>query len=142
MSAREGKSSRDSHSIDMADSGGTEGEISLNRRSFIAALAGAGAAGLQLGCGLFEGEGGLASIVSVDNPLAAYPQRGWESIYRDQYRYDRSFTWVCAPNDTHMCRMRAFVRNGVIVRMEQNYDVQKYADLYGNRATEDRKSVV
>ncbi len=136
MSAREGKSSRDYHSIDMADSGGTEGEISLNRRSFVAALAGAGAAGLQLGCGLFEGEGGLASIVSVDNPLAAYPQRDWESIYRDQYRYDRSFTWVCAPNDTHMCRMRAFVRNGVIVRMEQNYDVQKYADLYGNHATE------
>lgn len=110
-------------------------KVELNRRTFVAALAGAGAAGLQLGCGLFDGAGGLGSIVSVDNPLAAYPDRNWESVYRDQYRYDRSFTWVCAPNDTHMCRMRAFVRNGVIVRMEQNYDVQRYGDLYGNRAT-------
>ena len=107
----------------------------LSRRTFIAALAGAGAAAVQMGCGYFEGGGGLASIVAVDNPLAAYPDRGWESVYRDQYRFDRSFTWICAPNDTHMCRMRAFVRNGVIVRMEQNYDVEKYGDLYGNRST-------
>ncbi|MFQ5742952.1 MAG: molybdopterin-dependent oxidoreductase, partial [Acidobacteriota bacterium] len=107
----------------------------MNRRSFLAALAGAGAAGVQLGCGLFEGAGGLTNIIAVDNPLAAYPDRDWESVYRDQYRVDRSFTWVCAPNDTHMCRMRAFVRNGVIVRMEQNYDVQNYGDLYGNRST-------
>ena len=107
----------------------------LNRRTFLAALAGAGAAGVQLGCGFFDGDGGLGSIVAVDNPLAAYPDRDWEEIYRDQYRYDRSFTWICAPNDTHMCRMRAFVRNGVIVRMEQNYDVDKYGDLYGNRST-------
>ncbi|HJO05048.1 MAG TPA: molybdopterin-dependent oxidoreductase [Acidobacteriota bacterium] len=114
----------------------TDDSAHLNRRSFLAALAGAGAAGVQLGCNPFEGAGGFDSIVAVDNPLAAYPDRNWESIYRDQYNYDRSFTWVCAPNDTHMCRMRAFVRNGVIVRMEQNYDVQKYGDLYGNRSTE------
>ncbi len=113
----------------------SDGNLGMNRRSFLAALAAAGTAGVQLGCGLFDGAGGLSSIVTVDNPLSAYPDRDWESIYRDQYRYDRSFTWVCAPNDTHMCRMRAFVRNGVIVRMEQNYDVQRYGDLYGNRAT-------
>ncbi len=107
----------------------------LNRRTFLAALAGAGAVGVQLGCGLFEGGGGLASTVSIDNPLAGYPDRDWESVYRDQYRVDRSFTWICAPNDTHMCRLRAFVRNGVIVRTEQNYDVDKYGDLYGNRST-------
>src|SRR5690606_23439923 len=78
--------------------------------------------------------GGLTPIASID-PLAHYPDRGWESIYRDQYRYDRSFTWVCAPNDTHMCRMRAYVRNGVMIRAEQNYDVDRYGDIYGNRAS-------
>ncbi|MDP6361481.1 MAG: twin-arginine translocation signal domain-containing protein, partial [Planctomycetota bacterium] len=26
------------------------------------------------------------------NPLAAYPERDWEKIYRDQYRYDDSFS--------------------------------------------------
>lgn len=117
------------------DAPGCDSRLDLSRRSFLVALTGAGAAALQSGCGLFDGAGGLSSIVSVDNPLAAYPNRDWESIYRDQYKYDRSFTWICAPNDTHMCRMRAFVRNGVIVRSEQNYDVDKYGDLYGNRAT-------
>ncbi|CAG0935936.1 nitrate reductase / nitrite oxidoreductase, alpha subunit [Thermoflexales bacterium] len=77
----------------------------------------------------------LLQPISVTNPLAAYPARDWEKIYRDQYRYDSSFTYVCSPNDTHACRLRAFVRNGIILRSEQNYDVDKYADLYGNTAT-------
>ncbi len=77
----------------------------------------------------------LQPVVEVGNPLESYPDRTWEGIYRDQYRYDRSFTFVCSPNDTHHCRMRAFVRNGVVVRIEQNYDIQRYADLYGNKAT-------
>ena len=59
------------------------------------------------------------------NPLGGYPERGWESIYRDQYRYDSSFTYVCSPNDTHACRLRAFVRNGIILRSETNYDVER-----------------
>ena len=77
----------------------------------------------------------LAPIEGISNPLEHYPSRRWESIYRDQYHYDRSFTWICAPNDTHMCRLRAFVRNGVMVRAEQNYDHDRCGDLYGNTAT-------
>jgi nitrate reductase alpha subunit len=73
--------------------------------------------------------------VSVENPLGIYPDRDWERVYLDQYRYDSTFTWVCAPNDTHMCRLRAFVRNGVILRSEQNYDHDRCGDLYGNKAT-------
>jgi nitrate reductase alpha subunit len=34
-----------------------------------------------------------------------------------------------------MCRVRAFERNGVVTRLEQNYDHQNYKDLYGNQAT-------
>lgn len=77
----------------------------------------------------------LLEPVNVQNPLADYPDRGWEEIYRNQYAYDSSFTYVCSPNDTHACRLRAFVRNGVILRSETNYDVDKYSDLYGNTAT-------
>ena len=77
----------------------------------------------------------LLEPIIVDNPLAAYPDRNWESVYRDQYRYDSSFTYVCSPNDTHACRLRAFVRNGIILRAETNYDVERYSDLYGNTAT-------
>jgi len=79
--------------------------------------------------------GALAPIPDIGNPLSYYPNRGWESIYLDQYRYDRSFSWVCAPNDTHMCRMRAFVRNGIVIRSEQNYDNDRVGDLYGNKAS-------
>jgi nitrate reductase alpha subunit len=73
--------------------------------------------------------------VSVDNPLGVYPSRKWEEVYRDQYRYDRAFSWVCAPNDTHNCLMRAFVRNGVVIRSEQAYEGGKCKDLYGNTDT-------
>src|SRR2546425_2158594 len=77
----------------------------------------------------------LQPVIEVGNPLGEYPDRSWERVYHDQYRYDSSFTYICTPNDTHACRVRAFVRNGVVMRVEQNYDHQTYEDLYGNRGT-------
>jgi nitrate reductase alpha subunit len=77
----------------------------------------------------------LLAPINVDNPLAGYPNRDWEAAYRNQYSYDSTFTYVCSPNDTHACRLRAFVRNGIILRSETNYDVGNYKDLYGNQAT-------
>ncbi len=107
----------------------------LSRRDFIkrSGLAGAGLAAAQMLPLRF-----LQAQTSADefgNPLAFYPNRGWEKIYRDQYSYDHSFSWVCAPNDTHNCRVTAHVRHGVIVRMGEHYDVGTYADLYGNKAS-------
>src|SRR2546429_2202124 len=77
----------------------------------------------------------LQPVIEVGIPLGEYPDRSWERVYHDQYRYDSSFTYICAPNDTHECRVRAFVRNGVVMRVEQNYDHQTYEDLYGNRGS-------
>src|SRR4029078_6005511 len=76
----------------------------------------------------------LQPVIEVGNPLGDYLDRSWERVYHDQYRYDSSFTWVRSPNDTHACRIRAFVRNGVGMRAEQNYDHQSKDDLYGNPA--------
>ncbi len=105
----------------------------FSRRDFLK-VAGATGAGVAV-----LGQAGLAlrrlSPVSIDDPLAAYPDRDWERVYRDQYHYDSSFTYVCSPNDTHACRFRAFVRNGVVMRTEANYDVARYADQLGNTAT-------
>jgi nitrate reductase alpha subunit len=78
----------------------------------------------------------LVPVAQQGNPLASYPNRGWEQVYRDQYAYDDSFTWVCAPNCTHMCRMRAFVKNGIVLRSEPAYESGKVQDLYGNQATQ------
>ncbi|MBT5307235.1 MAG: molybdopterin-dependent oxidoreductase [Candidatus Scalindua sp.] len=73
----------------------------------------------------------LKPAVEVDNPLDSYPDRNWEDVYRNQYKYDRSFAFVCSPNDTHQCRVRAFVRNEVVIRVEQDYEHQNYGDLEG-----------
>lgn len=74
-------------------------------------------------------------IENIENPLAYYPDRDWEKIYRDQYKYDSTFSWVCSPNDTHACRVLAFVRNGIVIRLGAEYNYQTYKDLYGNNAT-------
>jgi len=92
----------------------------------------------SLGAFLFSNEVTLWAFEAdptIENPLAHYPNRDWENIYRDQYRYDSKFSWVCSPNDTHACRVTAMVRNGIAVRMGNTYDYQKYTDIYGNKAT-------
>src|SRR3989338_8471200 len=106
----------------------------MTRRKFLKA------AGI-MGAGLFISSyapdlWALELIENVENPLAYYPNRNWEEIYRDQYRYDRTFSWVCSPNDTHACRVLAYVRNGIVVRLGSEYDYQNYRDLYGNKATQ------
>ncbi|MBM4421726.1 MAG: molybdopterin oxidoreductase, partial [Chloroflexi bacterium] len=74
-------------------------------------------------------------VVSPGNPLRQAPERGWEQIYRDQFREDSSFVFTCAPNDTHNCLLRAHVKNGVVVRISPSYGYGKATDLYGNTAS-------
>ncbi len=105
--------------------------MSLSRRGFLKGCLAAGS-GAAIGSGA---KLWAFKPVDVDNPLAAYPDRDWEKIYRDQYRYDSTFSWVCSPNDTHSCRCLAYVRNGVITRLGSEYNNDTYADLYGNHAT-------
>ena len=108
----------------------------ITRREFLAAAAAGGTVGVAA-LVLAGRQSPLALLEPVDvvDPLGAYPDRTWESVYRDQYRYDRTFRFVCSPNDTHSCRLSAVVRNGVVMRTEQAYDVARYSDLYGNSAT-------
>jgi nitrate reductase alpha subunit len=106
------------------------GAHGMDRRTFLRWL-GAGTTALELGL-----PGRLLASADPDqNPLAGAVARDWERIYRDQYRYDRMFDWVCSPNDTHACRVRAYVRNDIVTRLGSTYDYQTYGDLYGNRAT-------
>ncbi|MFO0972106.1 MAG: molybdopterin-dependent oxidoreductase [Phycisphaerae bacterium] len=108
-----------------------DGWVNASRREFLESgvVLAAGSAVLGLPLRL------LAARPDVGNPLAGYPARDWEKIYRDQYHYDHTFPWVCSPNDTHACRVKAYVRNGVIVRLGTQYDYQTYRDLYGHSAT-------
>jgi nitrate reductase alpha subunit len=78
---------------------------------------------------------GFKFVPEIKNPLEFYPNRDWEKIYRDQFRYDSSFTFLCAPNDTHNCLLRAYVRNGVVVRIGPTYGYNEARDLYGNKVS-------
>ncbi len=74
-------------------------------------------------------------IGPVENPLAAYPNRDWESVYRDLYRPDSSYHYLCAPNDTHGCLLKANVKNGVAVYADPSYGYHLASDIYGNTAS-------
>ena len=74
-------------------------------------------------------------MVATDNPLDTYPSRDWEKIYRDMASYDSWFTFLCAPNDTHNCLLKAYVKNGVVVYIGPTYGYGKATDIYGNQAS-------
>ncbi|OGX33070.1 MAG: molybdopterin oxidoreductase [Omnitrophica WOR_2 bacterium RIFCSPLOWO2_02_FULL_50_19] len=77
----------------------------------------------------------LKFIPEVDNPLEFYPNRDWEKIYRSQFKHDSTFHFLCAPNDTHNCLLRAYVKNGIITRIGPSYGYGKAKDIYGNQAS-------
>ena len=106
--------------------------MTVSRRSFLKATA--AITGVALATDVL-GLQGFKFVPEIKNPLEFYPSRDWEKIYRDQFRYDSSFTFLCAPNDTHNCLLRAYVRNGVIVRIGPTYGYNEARDLYGNKAS-------
>jgi nitrate reductase alpha subunit len=74
-------------------------------------------------------------LEAIANPLASYPSRDWERVYRDLWKYDSAFTFLCAPNDTHNCLLNAYVRSGVVTRIGPTMRYGEAADLHGNRAS-------
>ncbi|HNH24236.1 MAG TPA: wax ester/triacylglycerol synthase family O-acyltransferase, partial [Accumulibacter sp.] len=73
--------------------------------------------------------------IAIDNPLAQYPNRDWERAYRDLFKPDESFVFLCAPNDTHNCILNAHVRNGVVTRIGPTMRYGEAKDLAGNGTT-------
>lgn len=71
----------------------------------------------------------------IDNPLASYPNREWESVYRNLFAPDEHFVFLCAPNDTHNCLLKTYVKNKVAIRIGPTYGYGKATDIYGNRAS-------
>jgi nitrate reductase alpha subunit len=106
----------------------------MDRRRFLqlAASAGLGAVATP---GELLAQYRFLDPVRVPNPIDQYPNRDWERMYRDIFRHDRTFTFLCAPNDTHNCLLRGFVKNNVLVRIEPTYGYGKATDLAGHRAS-------
>lgn len=100
-----------------------------SRREFFQAAAAAG-----FGAFVASATKGWA-LDAIENPLARYPDRGWERAYHDLWKYDSTFTFTCAPNDTHNCILNAYVRSGVITRTGPTMRYGEAVDLYGNRSS-------
>ncbi|MBI3534743.1 MAG: molybdopterin-dependent oxidoreductase, partial [Deltaproteobacteria bacterium] len=116
----------------------SQGKTNLERRKFVK--------GLALGSAIASSPWLLARTVfgapiryfkplQIDNPLTFYPNHDWEKVYRNIFVPDSSFVFLCAPNDTHNCLLKAYVKNGVIVRIGPSYGYGKATDLYGNKSS-------
>ena len=101
----------------------------LDRRDFLGMVTAAGFGGLVASTRDAWG------LEAVQNPLASYPDRGWEKVYRDLWKHDSIFTFTCAPNDTHNCILNAYVRNGVVTRIGPSMKYGQATDLLGNSTT-------
>lgn len=101
----------------------------LSRRDFLQTVAAAGFGALAASAA------NAWELGAVTNPLAVYPDRGWERVYRDLWKYDSKYTFTCAPNDTHNCLLNAYVRQGVITRIGPTMKYGQAKDLNGKGAT-------
>ncbi|MEW6749693.1 MAG: molybdopterin-dependent oxidoreductase [Candidatus Latescibacterota bacterium] len=101
----------------------------MTRRQFLDAVGRSG-----LGAFVLSATSGWG-LDAVTNPLAVYPDRGWERVYRDLWGHDSTFTFTCAPNDTHNCILNAYVRQGVVTRIGPTMRYGEATDLYGNQVT-------
>lgn len=101
----------------------------VSRRDFLQAV---GAAGFSAFAASATGAFGLETVA---DPLAHYPARDWERAYRDLWKYDSTFTFLCAPNDTHNCLLNGYVRSGVITRIGPTMRYGEAKDLDGKGAS-------
>ena len=101
----------------------------ITRRDFLEAVRAAGFGALAASATKAWG------LEAISNPLASYPSREWERAYRDLWKYDSKFTFLCAPNDTHNCILNAYVRSGVVTRIGPTMRYGEASDLEGNRTT-------
>ncbi|RJP23901.1 MAG: molybdopterin oxidoreductase [Candidatus Abyssobacteria bacterium SURF_5] len=107
---------------------GSEAGNGFGRREFIKKASALGFAG-------YLAQFPWLFVEAAQSPLEAYPNRDWEKVYRDLFKPDSTFTFLCAPNDTHNCLLTAHVKNDVIVRIGATYGYGKAEDLYGNKAS-------
>ena len=101
----------------------------ISRRDFLKASVTAGFGALALSATQAWG------LEAITDPLAVYPNREWERVYRDLWKYDSKFTFLCAPNDTHNCLLHAYVRAGVMTRIGPTMRYGEATDLEGNQTS-------
>jgi len=105
-----------------------------DRRKFLKGL-GAFGATLSFSESVLAGPLKYFKPTNIENPLASYPNRDWEKVYRNIFKPDSHFVFLCSPNDTHNCLLKTYVKNGIAVRIGPTYGYGKAQDLYGNKSS-------
>lgn len=64
----------------------------------------------------------LQMLQAVEDPLKSYPYRGWEDLYRREWRWDKVVRTTHSVNCTGSCGWNVQVRDGIAIRSEQSAD--------------------
>ena len=64
----------------------------------------------------------LDLLAPVTDPLGAYPYRGWETLYRNQYSYDYTGRSTHSMNCTGSCTWKIYVKDSIAFKEEQYAD--------------------
>lgn len=70
----------------------------------------------------------LDVLFPVLDPIGAYPYRGWEDLYREQWAYDWFGRVAHSVNCTGSCTWKAYVKNGIAFKEEQFADYPQIND--------------
>jgi complex iron-sulfur molybdoenzyme family reductase subunit alpha len=88
----------------------------ISRRKFLQAAV--ASAGVLISKDLLA----LDLLFFVEDPLGAYPYRGWEDVYREQWTYDYFGRVAHSVNCTGSCTWKVYVKNGIAFKEEQFAD--------------------
>ncbi len=95
----------------------------ITRRSFLK--------GTAAGVGILAAKDALALdlLAPISDPLGAYPYRGWETLYQDQYSFDYTARSTHSMNCTGSCTWKIYVKDGVAFKEEQYADYPSIGGL-------------
>jgi complex iron-sulfur molybdoenzyme family reductase subunit alpha len=102
----------------------------ITRRGFLGLVSGGAAALLASTAGCTKPAGTSAGPLEATDfdPLDTYPYRGWESLYREQFTWDKVVRSTHSANCTGSCSWMVYVKDGVMVREEQASDYPRIND--------------
>ena len=106
-----------------------DGKISRRRFLWMSSLSAAGALLGACGSGK-EAPPAVPGFRFDYDPMRTYPYRGWESLYRKQWTWDKVVRSTHSANCTGSCSWNVYVKDGVMLREEQASDYPRIsADL-------------
>jgi complex iron-sulfur molybdoenzyme family reductase subunit alpha len=104
-----------------------DGKITRRRFLWMSSLSAAGALLGACGSGK-EAPPAVPGFRFDYDPMRTYPYRGWESLYRKQWTWDKVVRSTHSANCTGSCSWKVYVKDGVMLREEQASDYPRISE--------------